>query len=134
MAHRSIPHRQHEIPAGQLTHNALKGLQGYRNRLVHAKSERMQFGDDLKMQIAKLARHTDDIANGYVVAMEAIVATSIEMDVHASMTINPLPRFTPSKGGRMRLIGREPSKALAPIIAKCQKSLVVRDGQSRVGD
>ncbi|MGR7993640.1 hypothetical protein [Xanthobacter sp. ZOL 2024] len=114
---------KHEIPAGRLTHNALRSLQGLRNRLVHAKSETMANGDALNSQIAKLARENQAIAEGYGVAMEAIVAASIEMDLHASMTINPLPQFIPARDGRPRFLEPERPTELATVIAKCCRSL-----------
>lgn len=114
---------QHEIPAGQLTHNALKALQGYRNKLVHAKSEGMKFGDGLEAQLAKRVKDGAAIASGYLVAMEAIIAASIELDLHASRTVNPLPHFIPIQGDWARSVERARPEELAPLIAKCWRSL-----------
>jgi len=116
---------KHEIPAGQLTHNALKSLQGLRNRLVHAKSETMAHGDKLNDQLARLKRESETIAKGYVVAIEAVVAASIEMDLHAPTTINPLPQFIPARDGPLRSLDPERPVELATVIAKCRRSLDV---------
>lgn len=114
---------KHQIPDGQLTHNTLRVLQSYRNKLVHAKSEDMKFGDALQVQLAKHIKNETDIASGYIIAMEAIIATSIEMDIHASMTINPLPRFIPARNGLIISSGSELPKELAPLIKKCLRRL-----------
>lgn len=115
---------KHQIPAGKLTHNALTALHRLRNRLVHAKSKGMESGVALEAQLAAASKNSADIASGYIVAMEAIIATSIEMDLHASMTINPLPGFIPARNGLIRLrLEKERPKELAPLIAKCSQSL-----------
>jgi len=114
---------KYQIPAGQMTYNALKELQALRNRLVHAKSERMAAGEALEAQLIRLAKEDDAIVRGYCVAMEAIILTSIEMDLHASKTINPLPHFVPSREGGVRYLDPYHPRELASLIARCRKSL-----------
>ena len=114
---------KHEIPAGQLTHNSLKSLLSLRNRLVHAKSERMAYGDALPDQVSRLDKDSKVIAEGYIVAIEAVVAASIEMDLHSPMTLNPLPRFIPARNSQLQWQDPVRPTELSSVIAKCRRSL-----------
>lgn len=114
---------KHEIPAGQLTHNSLKSLLSLRNRLVHAKSERMAYGDALLDQVSRFEKNSQEIAEGYIVAIEAVVAASIEMDLHSPMTFNPLPHFIPARNSQLHWQDPVMPAELSSVIAKCRRSL-----------
>ena len=112
----------YELRADRSPYASLKQLVKARNRLVHSKSEEMDF-DNLESQIKRLQEESNEHERDIHNAFRALVLMSLELEHSLGPNGNPLLSFDPDTAP-----GRQLPNELQEVVDRCRQ-IVTRDSR-----
>ena len=104
----------YELRKDRASYSALKGLVSARNKLVHTKSEPMDF-DNFVAQLDRAKREEEQHNLAVRDAYRALVLMSEELEIALGPINQPLPSFNPQVA-----LMRETPKRLVQVVADCR--------------